>query len=114
VPTLAEMSRIKVWLLATRNTVRDYLDTVVLLERLGQPNLKRTFADFDEIYKQLSGASPLSEAVERLAAAKPRDSGAALGSYIGLAAPWNSWGHLSARGRHWAPLLAAVALGKKP
>src|SRR3989442_14687680 len=34
VPTLAEMARIKAWLLITRNTVRDYLDTVVLLERL--------------------------------------------------------------------------------
>ncbi|HXN32406.1 MAG TPA: hypothetical protein VN894_11110, partial [Polyangiaceae bacterium] len=33
VPTLAEMARIKAWLLATRYTVRDYLDTVVLLER---------------------------------------------------------------------------------
>ncbi len=35
VPTLPEMARIKAWLLATRNTVRDYLDTVVLFERLG-------------------------------------------------------------------------------
>ncbi|MFH1436897.1 MAG: hypothetical protein ABIJ56_14410, partial [Pseudomonadota bacterium] len=34
VPTLAEMARIKAWLLAVRHTVRDYLDTVVLLERL--------------------------------------------------------------------------------
>jgi hypothetical protein len=34
VPTLAEMARVKAWLLATRHTVRDYLDTVVLLERL--------------------------------------------------------------------------------
>jgi hypothetical protein len=29
-PTLAEMARIKAWLLAIRFTVRDYLDTVVL------------------------------------------------------------------------------------
>ena len=29
VPTLAEMARIKAWLLVTRNTVRDYLDTAV-------------------------------------------------------------------------------------
>lgn len=36
VPTLAEMARIKAWLLATRDTVRDYLDTVVLFERLGE------------------------------------------------------------------------------
>ncbi len=35
VPTLAEMARIKAWLLATRNTLRDYLDAIVLFERLG-------------------------------------------------------------------------------
>jgi len=37
--TLAEMARIKAWLLATRHTVRDYLDTIVLLERLGEAPL---------------------------------------------------------------------------
>ena len=34
VPTLAEMARVKAWLLATRGTTRDYLDLVVLLDRL--------------------------------------------------------------------------------
>src|SRR6185369_16534595 len=41
VPSLAEMTRIKAWLLVTRNTVRDYLDTVVLAERLGQAGVAR-------------------------------------------------------------------------
>jgi hypothetical protein len=36
VPALAEFARVKAWLLATRVTTRDYLDTVVLLERLGE------------------------------------------------------------------------------
>src|SRR2546427_12197090 len=31
VPTLAEMARIKAWLLVTRNTLRDYLDATVLV-----------------------------------------------------------------------------------
>jgi hypothetical protein len=35
VPTLAEVARIKAWLLADPPSVRDYLDAVVLLERLG-------------------------------------------------------------------------------
>jgi hypothetical protein len=43
VPTLAEMARVKAWLLATRHTVRDYLDTVVLLERLGEFSPARRF-----------------------------------------------------------------------
>ena len=65
-PTLAEMARIKAWLLATRHTVRDYLDTVVLLERLGEAGALEAFARFDEFYRQETGASPLVEVIERL------------------------------------------------
>jgi hypothetical protein len=112
VPTLAEMARIKAWLLATRHTVRDYLDAVVLLERLGEDAAREAFAPFDEIYRQATGASPLVEVVERLSAASPSDArGIDLGSYKGLGAPWNDWVHLSARGRHWAGTLAAGLLG---
>src|SRR5262249_46851967 len=50
VPTLAEMARIKAWLLATRHTVRDYLDTVVLFERLGEPGVIDALRSFDAIY----------------------------------------------------------------
>ena len=75
VPTLAEMARIKAWLLATRHTVRDYLDTVVLLERLGEPAVPSAFARFDELYPQKSGSSALSEVAERLAAVAPSEEG---------------------------------------
>jgi len=111
VPTLAEMARIKAWLLAIRHTVRDYLDTVVLLERLGEPAARATFAPFDELYGQDGGASPLVEVLERLAAAAPSDAPEVdLGTYKGLVTPWNDWSHLSARGRHWAAVLAAPHL----
>ncbi len=107
VPTLAEMARIKGWLLVTRHTVRDYLDTVVLLERLGESAAGDAFAPFDEIYEQASDASPLMEVVERLAAAAPSDSPEVdLRTYKGLVAPWNDWSHLATRGRHWATVLA--------
>ena len=111
VPTLAEMARVKAWLLATRHTVRDYLDTVVLLERLGDAAAREAFASFDELYRQPTGTSPLAEVVERLAAAAPSDAPEIdLRSYKGLVAPWNDWGHLAARGRHWASLLATGLL----
>lgn len=35
IPTLAEMARIKAWLVLRRNATRDYLDLVALAERLG-------------------------------------------------------------------------------
>src|SRR5512136_47134 len=94
VPRLAEMARIKAWLLATRNTVRDYLDTVVLLERMGQAAAREAFVSFDEIYQQETGASPLVEVAERLTAASPSDKpDVELRSYKGLVSPWNDWGH---------------------
>lgn len=110
VPTLAEMARIKAWLLATRRTVRDYLDTVVLLERLGNA-VAEAMKPFDEIYRQTSGVSPLSEAAEHLAAAAPKDiANIDLQRYRGLRPPWNDWQHTAARGRHWAQVLARVIL----
>jgi hypothetical protein len=112
VPTLAEMARIKAWLLATRYTVRDYLDTVVLLERLGEARAADAFRNFDELYRQLGGNSVLVEVCERLGAAVPVDLRTVeLGSYKGLIAPWNDWRHVEARGRVWSQALSRVAMG---
>lgn len=111
VPTLAEMARIKAWLLTTRYTVRDYLDTVVLFERLGDGGLVAAMRPFDEIYRQPAGASPLAEVVERLAAARPVDRDRIdLQGYRGLRPPWDDWAHLEARGRHHAVALAGLVL----
>ena len=111
VPTLAEMARIKAWLLVTRNTVRDYLDTVVLFERLGEEGMKGALRAFDAIYQQPTGASPLAELVERLAAANPGDRAEInLNNYRGLRPPWNNWHHVVDRGRHWAAVIAGMAL----
>jgi hypothetical protein len=115
VPTLAEMARIKAWLLATRYTVRDYLDTVVLFERLGEGGVSAALRPFDAIYRQPGGASPLAEVAERLAAAVPGDlARIELASYRGLCAPWTDFAHVSGRGRAWAPVVARVALEGAP
>jgi hypothetical protein len=115
VPTLAEMARIKAWLLATRQTVRDYLDTVVLFERLGDEGVARELRDLDAIYAQPTGASVVAEVAERLAAAVPSDRASVdLGTYKGLQPPWSDWSHVVARGRHFAPVLARLALGPRP
>jgi len=114
-PTLAEMARIKAWMLATRHTVRDYLDTVVLFECLGEQETESALRPFDALYQQHSGASPLSEVAERLAAASPSDLAAVdLSNYRGLIAPWNSWEHIVERARLWAPLVARIALEIAP
>lgn len=111
VPTLAEMARIKAWLLATRHTVRDYLDLVVLLERLGEQGTLDALLSFDDLYKQPGGASPLSEVAERLAQARPSDyADRDLGTYGGLSPPWTDWAYLSDRGRAWAVVVARIAM----
>lgn len=111
VPTLAEMARIKSWLLATRRTTRDFLDTVVLYECLGPDGVRRALASLDRIYQQPTGGSVLAEVVERLGEARPLDAGAIdLATYRGLVPPWNDWSHVVARGRFWARVLADLLL----
>lgn len=112
VPTLPEMARIKAWLLATRATTRDYLDTGVLFERLGDAGARAALASLDRLYPQPSGASVLAEVGERLAAAAPPDLAEIdLSAYRGLRPPWNDWRHVAARGRAWARVVADLALG---
>jgi hypothetical protein len=111
VPTLAEMARIKAWLLVTRHTVRDYLDTVVLFERLGEDGVVAALRPFDEMYRQAADVSPLAEVTERLAAAAPADlADIDLKAYRALRPPWDDWRHVAARGRAWARVVARVAL----
>lgn len=111
VPRLAEMARIKAWLLATRHTVRDYLDTVVLFERLGETGVVGALRPFDAIYRQPADVSPLAEVAERLAAASPSDvADIDLPDYRGLKSPWDDWEFVVARGRRWAPIVARVAM----
>jgi hypothetical protein len=117
VPTLPEMARVKAWLLATRNTVRDYLDLVVLLDRLdgtGPRRLLDAFAEMDELYVQPTGASVLAEVIERLGDGAPVDLGdVELQTYRGLTPPWNDWSHVNALGRVYSSRLAEVLLDAK-
>jgi hypothetical protein len=115
VPTLAEMARVKAWLLVVRHTVRDYLDTVVLFERLGDAGVTSAMASFDAIYAQPAGASVLVELAERLASASPSDAPEVdLATYKGLRAPWNEWPYLARRGQSFATALTTLALAGTP
>ncbi len=111
VPTLSEMARIKAWLLVTRDTVRDYLDTVVLLERLGASRAAAALGVLDELYPQ-PYASVEAELVERLAKGEPGDLAEHdLRTYKGLVAPWNDWAHVCCVGRRFSTALAAALMG---
>ena len=113
VPSLPEMARIKAFMLVSRATTRDYLDTVVLMERLGDERVRAAFSRFDEIYERgPDGGLPLVELVDRLGAAWTWDRTAVeLRTYKRLAPPWNDWDKLSERGRVWATCLGPLAVG---
>jgi hypothetical protein len=112
VPTLAELARIKSWLLVERDTVRDYVDVVAIFEALGQDGVRRALADFDETYARGPSAAPPSiDLVERLRAGSPADRDSIdLTTYKGIMPPWNDWQHVLARGRAWSALLARWSL----
>ncbi|MGL5816486.1 MAG: hypothetical protein ACRCYR_02910 [Phycicoccus sp.] len=95
VPTLAEMLRVKAYLVVQRNQVRDYLDTVALADRLGTAEAARLLVGLDDYYADRSADddSVLTALVQRLSEPDPRDRRVTgqLPSYRGLAARWRSW-----------------------
>lgn len=114
VPTVPELARIKAWLLVTRNTVRDYLDVIVLLVRLGDDGAVDALRSLDRLYPQDTGASVRAEFIERLAKAAPGDlADVDLRAYKGLVAPWTDWSHVVAQGARLSALLAASTLGAR-
>ena len=96
VPTLAEMLRIKSYLVVQRNVTRDYLDTAALADRTGLADAISVLARIDEYYVDRSGAenSVLTALVQRLAEPAPRDPRVTeqLPAYKGLSARWHHWG----------------------
>lgn len=94
VPTVAEMLRVKAYLVVQRNQVRDYLDVVALADRIGA-GAAEVLAGIDEYYDDRSGGSDsvLTALVQRLSEPNPRDTRVTtqLASYKGLAPHWHEW-----------------------
>jgi hypothetical protein len=111
-PSLVEMARVKAWLLVERNTVRDYVDTVALLERVGEAGLAGFARTFASSYGRGPQAGPvLVELVEVLRAASPADAAAVdLRTYKDVIAPWNDLEEVRRRGAVLAAKLAGIAL----
>ena len=95
VPTLAEMLRIKAYLVVQRNVVRDYLDTVALAARCGPNEAADVLAGIDVYYADRSGEpdSVLTALVIRLSEPTPRDTTVTrqLAQYKGLDQRWHDW-----------------------
>lgn len=72
-PTEAEMLRIKGLLILKRNATRDYLDFVALADHLGEDATVEALHDFDRLYPQDNGESPLQQLEVQLANPMPYD-----------------------------------------
>lgn len=94
VPTLAEMARIKAWLVLKRNATRDYLDLVALAERLG-PDAANVLVGLDEWYADQigpGGERVATQLAKQLAEPRPYDlSEVDLGRYRRLEPRWQDW-----------------------
>jgi hypothetical protein len=115
VPTLAEITRVKAWLVLVRNATRDYLDLVALADRLGSAALK-VLLGMDEYYEDQRGPGGRrisTQLAKQLAEPLPYDlDDVDLAHYRRLEGRWRRWEAVEAACRHLsARLLDEVALG---
>lgn len=96
VPTLAEITRIKAWLVLRRNATRDYLDLVALADRLGQDRAVEVALGLDDYYEDQRGPGGrrvATQLAKQLAEPRPYDlSEVDLPRYRRLERRWQTWG----------------------
>ena len=106
VPTIAEIFRIKAWLVLRRNAVRDYLDVVALGARLGARRSAELVLSLDEYYEDQVGADGLrisTQLVKQLSDPRPYDlSTVELANYRELDERWRRWDNVAAAAKSLA------------
>ncbi|MBU6510537.1 MAG: hypothetical protein KGL98_06615 [Gammaproteobacteria bacterium] len=93
-PTVAEMLRIKAFLVAERNATRDYLDVAALSHHLGLRKSADALERMRDLYSEFAGEGGdiLITIVMKLSQPDPYDlTEVDLTEYKGIVAPWNSW-----------------------
>ncbi len=113
VPTLAEILRIKSWLVLRRNATRDYLDVVALAERMGEPGAGRVILALDEYYEDqigVGGRRIATQVAKQLADPAPYDlSEVDLSHYRELARRWRDWPNVVDASRRLSAVLLDMA-----
>ncbi|MEW6365720.1 MAG: hypothetical protein AB1714_13910 [Acidobacteriota bacterium] len=113
IPTLAEMARIKGWLIVRRNATRDFLDFVALCDKLqGEAaGILPALEDLDSYYPQDQGESTLRQLSRQLCEPKPWDLDRVdLQLYKELRGPYRDWSYVQARCQEVAVSLMKEAL----
>ncbi len=92
-PTLAEMLRIKGYLIVARNALRDHIDFCALADKIGL-GFEAAMASFDRLYPQPEDSDSTSQQLCRqLAQPGPNDLPADLDleGWRDLVPPWQNW-----------------------
>jgi hypothetical protein len=100
VPTLAEILRIKGFLVVRRNRTRDYLDVAALAETAGLTVAAATLGQIDDYYADQHGTGDgvASQLARQLADPRPADPSVTreLDRYKNLAPRWHRWAEVVA------------------
>lgn len=94
VPTVAEMLRIKAFLVVERNATRDYLDVAALSHHLGKRKYAAALERMNELYGEFAGEGGdiLTSLITKLVAPDPYDlTDVDLAEYKGIISPWDDW-----------------------
>lgn len=98
VPTLAEILRIKAYLIVKRNQTRDYLDVAALAQTIGFEKAADILTGIDDYYSDLNQESDAmcSQVLTMLVDPKPFDDSVIkdLKTYKGLGEQWQSWSYI--------------------
>ena len=95
---MAEMLRIKAYLIVRRNTTRDFIDFLALLDQMGTTQALQALDPLDRLYPQKEGNSISQQLAIQLAEPKPWDLSATnLSHYKALKAPYTDWKEVTRR-----------------
>ena len=100
IPTVAEMLRIKAFLVIDRNATRDFLDVAALSKHLGLKKSAAALETMNDLYGEFVGEAGdvLTTLVVKLANSEPYDlTDVDLSEYKGIVTPWNDWRSVTAQ-----------------
>lgn len=98
IPTVAEILRIKAYLIVKRNATRDYIDFVAIFDLIGTEKALGALASLDDCYPQEGGESMLRQLSLQLAEPKPWDlADTDLSHYKSLKEPYTDWDEIKKR-----------------
>ena len=114
IPTAEEILRIKAFLIVKRNTTRDFIDFIALIDHLGTRRSLEALATLDSCYPQKGDQSVSQQLVLQLAEPKPWDLHQTdLSSYKKLKAPYTDWDEIQKRALAASQKILVAALIKQ-